>query len=533
MKKWIVTALCVGLFLITNSQTKTITAPGAFRPSWYVGANGGIDWFMAEGNNFFNPNKPFISPTKNFDFLGRVEVGYKFSPVVAVRGMLGFTDINWYTVPAGTPVVDFNSENLTADFLLNLSNLKGYDPNRKIDFSVFAGIGAAYRNQILYPANNLPQFVGLVRGGLQGDYRVSPDVALNLILETNVTTDNYNDLALTPLPFDLMPVLTVGMTYRIPEPKPKQLAKVEEKPVIESKPTPQPEPTPAIAAVPTPAPAPTPVPAPAPAPTPVPAAPVVTPVPVVVPVPYTVAPKLWVNIFYPINQRGIVRPYQKKALARVVDYMNKYPQANIVISGYADRGTGTAAINNRVSKQRAENVSNILKTDYAISDSRIKTKSYGGRVQPYKQASMNRLTTIKSVNEPTCIPKTDTTKTTAKDCKMQKCCSKNATMSEIISFAENKSELTGKMQKDAVLKVALYLRQHPEAKVVIKGYSNKKSSAEQANKSISEKRAVAVANSLILKYSIDKDRIQVKWFGSGVQSHPKQKNRVVVIEEVK
>ena len=46
-------------------------------------------------------------------------------------------------------------------------------------------------------------------------------------------------------------------------------------------------------------------------------------------------------------------------------------------------------------------------------------------------------------------------------------------------------------------------------------------------------KAVAAANALINKYSIDKNRIQIKWFGSTKRSYVKQHSRVVVIEIVK
>ena len=542
MKKWIVTALCVGFTLITYSQQKENTAPGAFRPAWYVGANGGYNIFLGEGNNFFNEDKPHIFTLKdNGSYLGRFVLGYDFTPAIGIRGMLGYVNTNWPNAFL-TDKYNFSTEMLSADFMLNLSNLNNhFDPNRKLDFLAFAGLGMGYRDQNLI--QNLSPITGIVRLGLESDFKLSQDWKLNLILEGNVATDNYNDLALSPLPFDLIGALTVGVTYRLPEPAP-QIAKVavSKQPVLETKP--QPDNSPAIAAVPTPAPvvpAPTPVPAPdtavVPAPQPV-TVPTVVPQPQ--PEPKAVAStifrpaKLWINIFYPISRVGIHTTRQNNAIAKVVEFLNAYPDSKIVISGYADRGTGTAAVNKNTSKKRAQNVTKLLTTKYAINASRIKTTWYGDRVQPYKQVSMNRLTTIKSVAEPVvCKQMSDSAKSTATDCKLQKGCCMSTDLSEIITFGENKSALKTKKQTDAIMKIALYLRRNPNAKVIIKGYADKKSSAEVSNKSVSEKRAVGVANSLILKYSIDQSRIQIKWFGTGKQSYPKQHNRVVVIETVK
>ena len=573
MKKLIVITLCIGISLFAFSQKTISTKGGPYRQGWFVGANAGGNLFMGDGNNFMVPGSVF-SLSQNSSYLGRVVAGYNFTPVVAVRGMAGYVDSRWPLLTGG--IVEFNAENLTADVVVNLSNWwSGYIPNRKVDFSAFAGAGAAYRNSVIYPANNLSRVSEIGRAGVQGDYHFTPEWALNLILEGNVATDNYNDLADFGMP-DAFVALTVGLTYRLPEPKPRMIVKAVDKPVLEPKqepvaavqkpestPTPVvPTPTPAPVAVvqpkpepviPTPAPAvaqvpapvvPTPTPATEPVPTPAPAvaavtvptvvpvpAPVVAPTPVPAPMACANAPKLWVNVFYPINRTGIVKPKQNEAVVKVVEYLNKYPKAKVIISGYADRGTGTAAVNRRVSKKRAESLTKLLTTKYSIPAERITTKWHGGSVQPYKQASMNRLTTVKSVTEPCSMQKADTAKT-AMNCTMQKCCNMKNAAADIITFTENKSELDNQKQKDAIMKVALYLRSHPDAKVIIKGYSDKKSKAEQSNKSLSNKRALAVANSLILKYSIDQNRIQVKWYGSGVQSNPKQHNRVVVIETV-
>lgn len=564
MKKLIFITLCIGISLITSSQKVINTKGGPFTPGWYIGANGGMNIFMGEGNNFLNPmlgnNKPFVFDlTHNTSFEGRAEVGYDFTPVIGVRGFLGYIGIQWPNASIKKEdIYNFSSENLTVDFLVNLTNWsKGYNPNRKIDFSAFAGLGMGYRNSNFF--DNLSPLSALLRAGFQSDYHITPDVALNLIFEGNIVTDNYNDLALTPLPFDAFAALTIGLTYKLPEtaskidnitvvePEILPTKPVEPIPVVAEVPAPQltPEPVPAstvaLVSVPTPAvaselqPVPTVVPQPAPvvalAPQPSPIAPVV-------------APKFWVNIFYPINRTGIVTARQQAAFAKVLDYMNKYPQAKIVVSGYADRGTGTAAVNKRVSKKRAENLAIELTSKNAISSERIITKYYGSSVQPYKQVSMNRLTTIKS--EPAKYTKytmstsskfpMDIAKTVKPMAgKMQTGSSKNQTLSEALEcvlFSENNSGLKSQKQNDAVMKVALYLRRNPNAKIVVSGYADKKSSKETSNKMISKTRAMNVANSLILKYSIDKKRIQVKWFATGVQPARGDKNRAAIVKVV-
>ena len=222
MKKLIIpTVLFVfALFGFVHAQEAKKTDSYLFKPGWYVGANGGYNLFLGEGNNFFNPlmgnSKPYVFNLKdNGSFLGRAVAGYNFTPTIGIRGMLGYVNTSWPNAYI-TDLNIFSSENLTADFMLNLSNLNNkFNPNRKIDFTLFGGLGLGFRNSVV--KDNLTPFSGILRAGIQSDYKITPAVALNLILEGNLTTDNYNDLALSPLPFDAFAALTLGVTYRLPE----------------------------------------------------------------------------------------------------------------------------------------------------------------------------------------------------------------------------------------------------------------------------------------------------------------------------
>ena len=75
----------------------------------------------------------------------------------------------------------------------------------------------------------------------------------------------------------------------------------------------------------------------------------------------------------------------------IYKYMNKYPEAKVVVSGYADKGTGNERINARLAAQRADVVVNTLKKDYGIADNRITYDSYGDKVQPFEENDLNRV----------------------------------------------------------------------------------------------------------------------------------------------
>ena len=64
MKKlyFIIALFAVGLMLFTITAQKTIQTPASkFKPGWFAGANGGINWYLAEGNDFLFETLPYES----------------------------------------------------------------------------------------------------------------------------------------------------------------------------------------------------------------------------------------------------------------------------------------------------------------------------------------------------------------------------------------------------------------------------------------------------------------------------------------
>lgn len=85
-------------------------------------------------------------------------------------------------------------------------------------------------------------------------------------------------------------------------------------------------------------------------------------------------------------------------------------------------------------------------------------------------------------------------------------------------------------QEVYVYTVAQYLKENPNAKITITGYADAGTGSKAFNQKISEKRAKAVVNELINKYSISSDRIKViEGKGDSVQPYSKNNwNRVVI-----
>ncbi|MCM1474697.1 MAG: OmpA family protein [Muribaculaceae bacterium] len=83
-----------------------------------------------------------------------------------------------------------------------------------------------------------------------------------------------------------------------------------------------------------------------------------------------------------------------------------------------------------------------------------------------------------------------------------------------------------------IFNVAEWLKANPSKIVNVVGYADKDTGTPEYNMALSQRRADAVANELITKYGIAKDRIKVKADGSDVQPYKENDwNRIVICTE--
>ena len=88
---------------------------------------------------------------------------------------------------------------------------------------------------------------------------------------------------------------------------------------------------------------------------------------------------------------------------------------------------------------------------------------------------------------------------------------KETVLQPIVIFRQGKSTVDA-AQYASVEMVAKYMKNHPESKVLIKGYASPEGNAE-LNQKLSEARAQAVADALIKRYKIAKSRITTQGLG--------------------
>ncbi|WP_280672896.1 MULTISPECIES: OmpA family protein [unclassified Dysgonomonas] len=78
-------------------------------------------------------------------------------------------------------------------------------------------------------------------------------------------------------------------------------------------------------------------------------------------------------------------------------------------------------------------------------------------------------------------------------------------------------------------KAANYLQAHPDVKVIVTGYADKKTAYPAYNMKLSERRSKNVAKSLISTYGVSPSRVSVDWSGDKVQPYEVNEwNRVVI-----
>lgn len=360
----------VALSCVSASAQEADKTVNVFTPHWYAQAQIGGQYTLGEigFGKLLSPNV-------------QVGVGYNFNQVVGARFSL-----NTWQSKAGQNVAGnvykwkWNYVAPMVDATFNLTNLFcEYNPDRLVEVGVFGGIGAniawgndeaadakaailkneAATEALKYGATPLENIWDgtktrfVARVGANVDFRVSDRVKLGVELSANTLSDKYNskkagnpDWYFNALVGVKVALGETHTTKVIPAPKPveKIIERIIEKP------------------------------APAPAPK----------------VEAKVEENFRRDIFFPIGNTNIAKSQSTK-IAEIVEYMKENPDAKITLTGYADKGTGSAAFNDKIAARRAQTVYNTLAAK-GVAKSRMIKESKGCRVQPFEENDMNRVT---------------------------------------------------------------------------------------------------------------------------------------------
>lgn len=342
-----------------------------FVPHWYVQGQVGGQYTLGEVDfcDLISGN-------------AQIAGGYNFTPVWGLRlavnawqskggtnlGYLGYGDETW----------KYNYIAPTVDVTCDLANwILGYNANRVCNFGLLAGIGAnigwnnddaanlkgkILTNVMQDPAHQMSLLWNGAKARLNGkfgayvDFKINRRLGVGLEVNCNTTTDNYNSKKAgnTDWYFNALAGIKVRLGNISPKyasiTKPETIEKIVER-VVEK------------------------------------------PVEKII-YKEPVAPKrepLRRDIFFAIRSSKISKVEMTK-IDDVVKYLNKYPDAKVSITGYADKGTGNPQINIGYAQKRADAITEILVNKFGISRNRIISNSKGDTIQPYEQNELNRVT---------------------------------------------------------------------------------------------------------------------------------------------
>ena len=358
---------------VTASAQEADKTVNVFNPHWYVQAQVGGQYTLGEigFSDLISPN-------------AQVGLGYNFNKVVGARlSFNAWQSKGGQKVNTTTYKWKWNYVAPMVDATFNLTNLFcEYNPERVVSVGVFGGIGANiawsneeaatakagimsnYKNSSENPLEYLwekPDGKGskaffAARLGANVDFRVSDRVSLGLEVSANTLSDHYNskkagnpDWYFNALVGAKIALGKTHTTKTIPAPKPveKIIERVIEKQIV---------------------------PAPAPVET----------------KKEVAAEEFRRDIFFTIGN-SVIAKSQASKITEIVNYMKENPDAKITLTGYADKGTGSDAINDKVAARRAQTVYNALAAK-GVAKSRMIKKSAGSRVQPFSENGMNRVT---------------------------------------------------------------------------------------------------------------------------------------------
>lgn len=208
MKHFLVILFLVVVGFTTKAQYSR-TVP--FFQEWYVGGNGGVNYYLAEGYAGY----PIMNA---LGYIGRISIGYCFTPVIGIRGAVGLSTHTWPNKENNFQPVPLSAQHLLLNITANLSNLmSGYKKNRQLEFILLGGAGVVQRNK-LPSSPAISSF--LINGGLEAHYNLSSSLSLKILAEGNIVSDNFNNyIGLgAPIPYDVYTALSVGVSYRFVTP---------------------------------------------------------------------------------------------------------------------------------------------------------------------------------------------------------------------------------------------------------------------------------------------------------------------------
>lgn len=370
--------LCLALAGVTTASAQVVQGESreagrkatfernGFWDNWFVGAGAGASMY-------FGPSD------QHADFLDRltvnpmVQVGKWFNPYLGVRAALQGGRIHTFSGNEGQNMYSMTHLNLHADFMFNVTNyFMSYKENRVYNFIPTVGIGFDHRGEGAYFQNrgfNGPTF----NASLLNTFRITDRLSAFAEVGGFFVENRFDKGPLGKRHWNGVMNGTAGLILKVGKVGFNEAVLMDEGLINDlngqinklrqenddlrnRKPNCPPAPKcPEVAA---------------------PQATEGTYVPNVV--------------FFRLGSAAIDQN-QQISIYNTAEYLKANPDAKVKIVGYADKKTGSAAFNMKLSEKRAKTVANELIKQYKITSDRVSTEWKGSSEQPYKENAWNRV----------------------------------------------------------------------------------------------------------------------------------------------
>ena len=225
------------------------------------------------------------------------------------------------------------------------------------------------------------------------------------------------------------------------------------------------------------------------------------PIPAAEPAPKRMKYCVSLDIEFDIDKTDIRSQYHDE-VAKVGNFMQKYPTTTAVIEGYTD-DVGSEEYNLQLSQQRAESVVNTLVDKFGIDRSRLSAKGYGKA----KPIATNVTNVGKQKNR-----RIDAIIDCAINVKEIASPPQWLSINLNMEFATDSAEISPRYYGD-INTVGEYMKKYPTTTAIIEGHTDNVGNFDQ-NMKLSQQRAENVVNYLVENFGIERTRLSAKGYGS-------------------
>lgn len=394
MKKLILTIAALGLASMAFSQEQYVKK-NAFKDNWFIQAQAGgtltVSEYFSKASIFDDLITPHVA----------LSVGKYFSPAAGLRIQAGGWESKSY--------LDYNDSHYklkylqaNADALLNFTNFfRGYNPDRAFNFIGIAGFGYVHgltKDNAFVGEDGLMKNVGATnsivpRIGFQLDLRASDVVSLNLEATGNLMNDDFNGLV-QGTKYDGTLNVLAGITFHLGKndfdlveaSDPSELRRLndqinEQRALLNDRDNRLAAQRKEISDLEI----------------------ALSQKPSIVKEKETIEETVEETVMNAVVVfklgKSELQDNQEINIYNAAKFFKDHPDTDVIVTGYADKSTGTPAINQRISQQRADAVAKILVDKYGIARSRVTTKASGDTQQPFETDEWNRVVIFTAVKK--------------------------------------------------------------------------------------------------------------------------------------